>query len=173
MPRIYILCGYAFAGKTTLARALVRRLDLSCVSIDEINNTRGIGLNNSWISLEDWHITYAESYRRLGEYLRAGCSVVYDAGNFNRVERNKARAIAAQNDSDTLVIYVTTSASVVRQRWLRNRVTGERNDIRDDYFEIGLASFELPSEEENVLLYHTEQDVDGWIEQHLDLLLKT
>jgi hypothetical protein len=30
MPRVYILCGYAFAGKTTLAKALVQPLYRHC-----------------------------------------------------------------------------------------------------------------------------------------------
>ena len=163
MPLVYILCGLAFAGKTTLAKALVQRLGLSRVSIDEINTARGVGLDNAWISPEDWDLTYAESYRQLGQHLRAGHSVIYDAGNFNRAERDKARAVAAHSGSGALVIYVTTPEPVARERWQRNRLAHERNDIRDDYFEIGIAMFEPPTADENVLLYSSGQDVDEWI----------
>lgn len=169
MPRIYILCDLAFSGKTTLAKALMRLLDLPRVSIDEINGARGLGLRNAWISPADWQITYAESYRQLAEHLRAGRSVLYDAGNFNRAERDQARAVAAQCGADALVIYVATPASIVRQRWLLNRLTHERNDVRDDYFEMGLDAFEPPTTEENALLYTNEQDVSAWIEQHKEL----
>lgn len=165
MPRIYILCGLPFAGKTTLAKALAQRLNLSRVSIDEINGERGLGFNNAPISSEDWDITYAESYRQLNAHLRAGRSVIYDAGNFSHAERDKARAIAAHNGSDTLVIYVTTAAPIVRARWLRNRLTNERNDIRDDYFAIGITQFEPPDEDEHIVRYSTEQEVSTWIEQ--------
>jgi predicted kinase len=166
MPHMYILCGLAFAGKTTLARALMQHLGLSRVSIDEINNARGVGFNNQLISLKDWELTYVESYRQLDEHLRSGRPVIYDAGNFNRAERDKARAIAALSGADTCVIYVTTPEPIARQRWLRNRVTHERNDIRDDYFEIGVAQFEPPGEDEHALLYNNEQDVDIWIRQY-------
>ena len=168
MPCIYILCGLAFSGKTTLAKALVQRLGLSRVSIDEINTARGVGLDNAWISPEDWDLTYAESYRQLDEHLRAGHSVIYDAGNFNRAERDKARAIAACNDAGSLVIYVTTPEAVARARWQHNRFTHERNDIRDDYFEIGLQMFEPPTTGEHMLLYSNEQNVDAWIEENRD-----
>lgn len=168
MPRVYILCGLAFSGKTTLAKALVQRLDLARVSIDEINSVRGVGLDNAWISPEDWDLTYAESYRQLDEYLRTGRSVLYDAGNFNRAERDKARAIAARSGSGSLVLYVTTPEPIARERWQRNRLTHERNDIRDDYFEIGVQMFEPPTAAEDVLLYSNEQDVDAWIEQNGD-----
>ncbi len=163
MPRVYILCGLAFAGKTTLAKLLIQHLDLVRVSIDEINGVRGLGHNNSWIAPADWDITYAESYRQLALYLRIGHSVVYDAANFTRAERDRARAIAIQNNADARVIYVTTSAAIVRQRWLENRLTRVRNDIRDDYFEMGLSQFEPPAEDEHVLLYHNEQEVGTWI----------
>lgn len=56
----------------------------------------------------------------------------------------------------------------MRQRWLRNRMTHERNDIRDDYFEIGIAQFEPPGKDENALLYSNEQDVNAWIRQHIE-----
>ncbi len=46
MPRVYILCGLPFAGKTTLARTLAQHLDLPRVSIDEINGERGLGFDN-------------------------------------------------------------------------------------------------------------------------------
>lgn len=167
MPRVYILCGLPFAGKTTLAKALVQQLNLPRVSIDEINGERGLGFANSLISSEDWEITYAESYRRLDAHLRAGRSLVYDAANFTRAERDKARDVAAESGSDAAVIYVTTPEATVRQRWLRNRLTHERNDIRDDYFAHVITQFEPPSEDENILLYSDEQEVKLWIEQRM------
>ncbi len=167
MQRVYILCGLPFAGKTTLAKLLIQRLDLVRVSIDEINDVRGLGANNSEISLEDWDITYAESYRQLAVYLRTGRSVIYDAANFTRAERDNARVVANQCGSDARVIYVTTPEASVRQRWLENRVTHIRNDIRDDYFEIGISQFEPPAEDEHVLFYSNEQDVREWIERNV------
>lgn len=165
MPRAYMLCGLPFAGKTTLAKSLVQRLGLIRVSIDEINSARGLGFNNSEISPADWEITYAESYLQLDAHLRADRSVIYDAGNFNRAERDAVRTVAAQSGSDVCVIYVTTPEPTVRQRWLENRSTRVRNDIRDDYFEIGVSQFEPPLEDELALLYNNKQDVDEWIEQ--------
>lgn len=167
MPRVYILCGLSFSGKTTLALALLQRFDLLRVSIDEINNSRGVGLDNALIAPEDWDITFREAYRQLGEYLCSGRSVVYDAGNFQRAEREEARAVATQNGADSLLIYAATSPAVARQRWLRNRLNRERHDVRDDYFELGLTLLEPPTADENALLYDSEQDAHAWIETHL------
>lgn len=166
MPRIYMLCGLAFAGKTTLAKALVERLNLPRVSIDEINSARGVGLDNAWITPEDWQITYEEAHRQLAQHLSAGRSVICDAGNFARVERDQVRAIAAQYHADALLIHVTTPAHLVRERWQRNRLTRERNDIRDDYFAMGLAMFEPPAEDEQTLCYSNEQEIGTWLEEY-------
>ena len=170
MPCVYILCGYAFSGKTTLAKALLEELDLVRVSIDEINTVRGVGLNNAWITLEDWDLTYAESYRQLAAYLQAGRSVVYDAGNFNRAERDLASLIAAQHNAKAQVVYITTSAEIVRQRWLSNRQTHKRGDVRDDYFEHGLAQFEPPDDTEHPWFYRNEQDIHEWIVAHIAMI---
>lgn len=163
MPRIYMLCGLPFAGKTTLAKVLAPHLGLPRVSIDEINGVRGLGHNNSWISPADWDITYAEAYRQLDAYLRSGCSVIHDAANFTRAERDDVRAVAAHSGSDTCVIYVTTPAATVCQRWQENRLTHIRNDIRDDFFENVMTQFTSPTEDEHVLCYDNGQDVDAWI----------
>lgn len=39
---LHLLCGLAFSGKTTLARALLEREDLACVSLDDIGRERGL-----------------------------------------------------------------------------------------------------------------------------------
>jgi len=170
-PRISMLCGLAFAGKTTLAKALAQRLNLPRVSIDEINTMRGVGLNNAWITPEDWQITYEESYRQLTHHLSAGRSVIFDTGNFTRGERDHVRAIAARHGANALIIHVTTPAQLVRARWQRNRLTRERNDIRDDYFAQGLAMFEPPAADEQALRYSNEQEVGTWLEEHRTFFL--
>lgn len=162
---LYIMCGYSFAGKTTLAKALERCLGIARVDFDAINGARGVGLDGGPIAAEEWDITYAESYRQIREWLRSGRSVIFDAVNFTKAQRDELRIIAAQEGVDARVIYVALSGAEARARWQRNRITRERYDVRDEDFEHVVAQFEPPTEDERVFLYHPSQPLEEWIQQ--------
>lgn len=167
MARVYILCGLPFAGKTTLAKALEERLGFARVDMDEINTDRGVGLHGEAISQEDWDRTYAESYRQLDQLLQSGQSVLFDAANFTKAQRNYLREIAAQHGASTQVLYLDVSESEAKQRWLLNRITHRRYDVRDDDFAYVVTYFDEPTPDEHVLRYHPSQPVNEWIEQTL------
>ncbi len=42
MKTLYLLCGLAFSGKTTISRAVVSFLHCPYISLDEINHERGL-----------------------------------------------------------------------------------------------------------------------------------
>lgn len=167
MARVYILCGLPFAGKTTLAKALVERLGFARVDMDEINTRKGMGLHGEAIVQEEWDDTYAESYRQLDQLLQAGQSVLFDAANFTKAQRDYLRTIAAKHGASAQVIYVDVSETEARERWLQNRITQQRYDVRDDDFAYVVTYFAVPTPDEHVLRYHPSQTVDEWIEQVL------
>ena len=160
---LYILCGLPFAGKTTLAKALVRELDLSRVSIDDLNNERGIWDDEKGLSPEEWMDVYNEAYRRIDALLSQGKSVLDDNANFTREQRDHLRAIAANYHVPTTVIYVTTSLSEVRRRWQENRQTKVRSDVRDEDFAQVVDSFEAPTDDEHVVRYDGVMPIEEWI----------
>src|SRR6266699_1816894 len=164
-PRLYILCGLPFAGKTTLARALERQLGIVLVELDDINRVRGVGLHGKAISPEEWHRTYTEAYRQLDAFLAAGQSVLFDATNFTKVQRASLRALAGKQGARALVIYLDVSEVEARQRWLQNRATGARYDVRDEDFAQVVNFFEPPTPEEQAVYYRPSQPVDEWIQQ--------
>ncbi len=167
MAHLFILCGLPFSGKTTLAKALVERLGFARVDMDEINTRKGVGLHGEAIVQEEWDRTYAESYRQLDQLLQAGKSVLFDAANFTKAQRDYLRSIAAKHEAATQVIYVDVSEAEARQRWQRNRITHQRYDVRDDDFAYVVRYFEAPTPDEHVLRYHPSQSVDEWIERTL------
>jgi predicted kinase len=76
--------------------------------------------------------TYAEAYRRVAHHLENGQVVIFDHGNFTRKERDEVRDIARRTGSQVRFIYVPVSADEARHRWLHNRETHQRYDVRDD-----------------------------------------
>jgi predicted kinase len=77
------------------------------------------------------------------------------------------RAIAKNYSVNTTVIYVDVPLSEVRRRWLENRQTGMRADVRDSDFANVVEHFEVPTEDENVLRYDGTIPGAAWIEQVL------
>ena len=148
---LYAMCGLPFAGKSMLAAVLGARTGWPIVRLDAINAERGIGLDSAPITPEQWQSTYAEAYRRLAETLAAGQSVIFDHGSFSRAERDEVRAIGARAGVRVRFIYVPVSPEEARRRWLDNRRTRVRYDVRDDDFAHALRAFEPPDDEPDVL----------------------
>ena len=77
--------------------------------------------------------------------------MIFDHGNFNRSERDRVRAIGQRMAARVPFVYVRVSVDEARRRWLRNRKTHERYDVRDDDFELVLRMFEPPDGEPDVV----------------------
>ena len=166
---LYVLCGLPFAGKSTLGRALAAWLRIPRVEIDAINGERGQGLDLAPIAPEQWAATYAEAYRRIASHLHAGTSAIFDAGGFTRVQRDELRALAASYAVAIGLIYLAVLPEIATARWQRNRLTGERYDIRDDYFAQALDHFEPPAADEDALVYDGSQPLDAWLAAHFPI----
>jgi predicted kinase len=117
-PRLYLLVGYPGAGKTTMARIIH---DHS-------------GAIHLWADKERRamfaHPTHApgesrQLYNRLNEetaqLLAEGKSVIFDT-NFNfRKDRDHLRQIAAANNAEATVVWVSTPKEIAKQRAVHDR----------------------------------------------------
>lgn len=163
--RLFVLCGLPFAGKTTLARALVARFGWTLIRIDTINDERGLGLHGSAITPEQWSETYVMAFGRLGDALRRGETVVFDAVSFTVSQRDDVREIAGQHNVPTIVLYVTTGEAQARERWQRNRQERGRHDVRDEDFANVVDNFEPPIDRETTLRYDGASLPEEWLTQ--------
>ncbi len=159
--RLYILCGLPFAGKTTLAQALMRRFGFPYIALDDINSERSLGLDGERISQMNWAKSYAEAHRRLDANLASGQSLIYDATNFTRKERNRLRELAAKHSIATTVIYLDL-ADEARRRWQANHISHARYDVRDEDFALVADNFEPPTDED-AITYDGTLLLDEWI----------
>lgn len=162
MTRLYLTCGLPFAGKTTLAVQLAQHSGWKRISLDDINAERGVGQDNSVITQADWARSYAEAHRRVDATLAAGQTVIYDATNFTRKERDRLRHIAARHNAATTIIYLDI-ADIARTRWQDNRRNPARRDVGDaDYAQVA-DNFQPPTADENVIIFDRSRPLAEWI----------
>ena len=165
-PRLYILCGLPYAGKTTLAKELVKRFGFVYIDIDQINTNFDVGLVGAPISPEAWKRTYTEAYKQLKDALGAGQSVLFEGASYTKELRDQLRTIAFEREGVSQVIYVDISESEARQRLHSNRITQHRHDVHDDNFAIVANHFEPPAQEEQVLYFLQSEPLEEWILQN-------
>lgn len=160
---LYFLCGLPFAGKSTLARALAAHAGARLISLDAVNEERGLGQHGAPITPAQWDATYAQAYRRVAESLAAGQSVVYDETCFLRGQRDAVRAIASQASARAVLIWVSIPLQVAHARWRANRANPVRPDVRDEDFAQVSGRFEPPGADESPLRYDGLSSPEIWL----------
>ncbi|MBI4100176.1 ATP-binding protein [Candidatus Microgenomates bacterium] len=165
-PKLYILCGLPFAGKTTLANEIVKLLGFMSVNIDEIKVEKGYkDVGDDDISDDVWKDIFEEIQKRIGENLDKGKSIICESYNVVRSARNETRVAALRRGIETVVIFVNIPEEVTRKRWLENKQTNERFDISERVYNEAKREFEPPTENENVIIYNGTIPINEWIEQ--------
>jgi predicted kinase len=162
-PRLYIVFGLPFSGKSTLVRELVRQRGCAVIDIDAINTAREVGIAGVTITPEDWATSFATARAQLDAALAAGKSVAYDGHCWSRAQREEFRAIADVAAADAIFIYLDIPESVVNERLLANRRAEQRHDVPDDLFAQAVALMEPPDEKEGVMRYDGSESIAIWV----------
>lgn len=167
-PVQYILCGIPFSGKTTLGQELKKRLAFEYINLDEIRAEKGYGdVKEDDIPDEAWKNIFAEADRRLLEYLKIGKNVANETAWVTRKWRDRTRNIARAAGFSTKVILLDIPVAVAKERWRKNRKEKQRYDTPDDEYESYIKDFEKPTPDEEVIIYHHEDDLEEWIKKNL------
>lgn len=160
----YILVGLPFSGKTTLSTAISNTYGIPRVNIDDVKFEMGFtDVSDNDITHEQWKIIFDETDRRVVEYLTNGTSVLHETSWTKRWKRDRARKLATDVGIDSIVLFVKVSEDVARKRWLKNREAQQRFDLPEDVFEEAVRDFEVPVEDENVLIYDQSTSIEDWI----------
>lgn len=167
--KLYILCGIPFSGKTTLAKAISKRLGYVHIDLDDVKRELyGRVVKDEELKQQDWDCIYREMYKRIESNLRNGQFIVHDTGNLTKHERDLVRQIAQKLGIETLTIFVKIPTSVARDRMMKNRRQKNRFDITDEAFEGAVNEMEPPSKEENVIEFDGTVTTSKWLENNLD-----
>jgi predicted kinase len=163
MNKLYIFCGIPFSGKTTIAKKLVEKFGFVRIDLDDIKfSLFGPDIQDEQIDKAGWDRIYQKMYEQIEDNLRQGKTVINDTGNFTSHERSLVKKIADTLGIETTEVFIDTPAKIARQRWLENKKTGKRFNIRKKDFDSTIAELEPPTGE-NVLIYRYPGSIDDWI----------
>ena len=165
--RFFLLCGLAFSGKTTLARAIAKRLSLAYVSLDEINSERGLRPGGEGLPIEEWERSRAVAETRLAAAFAAGRGAVLDDTGCFRWLRDGYRELAARFGFDTTVVFADAPLDLIRARIAANLREGTRTGITDAVFSRHVAEFEAPQPDERTVRFTPSEEIATWISANL------
>lgn len=166
-PIHYLLVGYPFAGKTTVAKELEKQLGFKRLSIDEVKFELGFeGVSDDDVPDEAWDKIFTELDKRIVENLKAGKTIVNEYAWLTKEWRNRARKLATELGIETKLLFVNTPEQIARERWQQNRKNNSRFDVPDSVFEEAIKLFEKPTKDENIIVYDQSMNLDAWIEKN-------
>ena len=168
-PIQYLLVGFPYSGKTTLAKELQKKLNFSHINIDQLKFDKGYkDVGDDDVPDSVWEEIFNEADRLIVEYLKKGKNVANEYAWITKSWRDRARKVARDAGFKTKVIYIKLPQEIIRRRWSENTKTKTRFHWPEKEFERYLQEFEEPSQKEDVVIYDQLTDVDNWIKTHLN-----
>lgn len=165
-PRLLATIGLPFSGKSTVSRTLADTLLADLVGVDDIM----VKLPAGSTMQQQWIARYRIAHRRISEDLAAGNTVIFDAVNHRRHQRDRLRLIARQNGTGIRFLWIATPDDIALNRLRRNRANPTRPDVPEDEFRAIAAAFELPDPEPDVLRYDGQIPLVRWVNELADAL---
>src|SRR3989338_3285890 len=153
---MFILCGEAFSGKSTLAKQLSQHYVARIVGIDEVYFA-----TESILALENtpdeddsslWKNLWTVVFQGIKNHLLLGNSVIVDDNCFRLSRRDELRSLAKEMDVKTALVYIDTPMEVLKERNEKNKVSKERHDVPSAWMEEDSNKFERPTESENPIV---------------------
>lgn len=167
MPRLYILTGLPFSGKSTMLKV-----------ISELTEIKTIAFDKFWVQLEEklseedkkkLSFEYVTSLidKEIEKLLKDGNDVAYDTLNDTVDQRDRLRQIALNSNATAVVIYLNTPLEEIKNRRLINEISQERHQVDDENFNKSINKFVPPQEHEDFIEYLPEQQIEKWIKRYL------
>ncbi|QQS12268.1 MAG: AAA family ATPase [Rhodospirillales bacterium] len=160
MATLVAMCGLAFSGKSTIARLLADALDAPRISLDAINEERGLD-GGAGIPDAEWEATSRIAVTRLRAALAAGRHAVLDDTLSHRFLRDRYRAVAAEAGAAFALVFVDTPLDEIRRRRRLNDAERGRPTIADTVFDHHAARFERPADDEIAIRIAGAADIDS------------
>lgn len=161
------MCGLPFSGKSTIAKAIVEHVGCTYISLDDINNERGLGFGGDGIPPDEWEKTHHIAINLLPGLLKTSDVILDDTCCFRWI-RDRYRECAHRVKASTCVIYLNVEHDTVTFRMKENEATHLRHGIKDEIFESIENSFESPDEGENIICFNESDNITDWLDLHFN-----
>jgi predicted kinase len=167
-PFQYLLVGFPYSGKTTLAKELVKKFGFVHINLDQLKWDMGYtNVGDDEVPDEIWEKILIKANELLVKYLNEGKNVANEYAWITREWRDKARKVAREAGFETRVVYIKLPGEEIRKRWLENSKTRQRFHWPEEEFERMFTDFEEPSSDENIVYYDGSVPIENWAEKHL------
>lgn len=114
MQTLYLLCGMPFSGKTTLGKSLAKYLNSPYISLDEINEARGL-CGGDGIPVEEWEKIHLQAMQELLNLMQSGQDIVVDDTSCYRWLRERFSNFVKQHDYQTIIVFLDIPLSIIRK----------------------------------------------------------
>jgi uncharacterized protein len=165
-PTVFITCGQVGSGKSTLAHGLASLLGLPVLSSDAVRKElagmpaeehRPGSLDTGLYEPDARRAVYDELYRRGGEALSMGGSIILDATFSRQEERSRAAALARDHAARFVVLWAELPEALIRER-LARRVADATSlsDAGPEIYDLTQSRFEAPAETASVQVHRVD-----------------
>ena len=62
-----------------------------------------------------------------------------------------------------MFIFLDTPIEIQKERQEKNRESGERHDVKQEYLDQAIAELEIPGENENVVIFKPDTDLEEFL----------
>jgi predicted kinase/GNAT superfamily N-acetyltransferase len=159
---VYAMCGIAFSGKSTVAHRVAAALQLTRISLDDINQERGLH-GGEGIPDARWEEASFIAMARLRKCLQQGRSAVVDDTFSHRFLRDRCKRVAEACGASFTILFIDTPLSEIQARRRSNDLVQKRDTIQGQVFEHHVGRFEFPADDERVVRLSCDQDLERWI----------
>lgn len=157
------MVGIAFSGKSTLAKKIARDKNAVLVSQDQVWFEKLKELDLDIESNVDWNEILKITNQKVRDELANGNSVVIDNANLRHIYRQQLVDMAREYDAKSIIIFLDTPLEVQKERQLKNLVTNERHNVKQELIDEANAILEPPETSETVFVFRPDTDVQVFL----------
>ena len=145
---LYIIQGFIGAGKTTFSKKLATKTNAIHLNPDDWV----IKLNKDY--LKDWNNCFDKTlvilWDKTKEYLLSGKDVIFDMGFWLKKDRDFARKIAEETNSNIIHYYLSVPDEILKERIKKRPKAWAEKHLQN--FDLNKSKFELPTHEEQAII---------------------